>query len=163
MLSLPAETLVAEGFVRQIDSGAFEYFAPDAEVLLSNAFLNTHCLKLTDDEESPSLIGLAFEPAEVSDTPDIEGTLWVDRNTGYLKFLEFGYTWVPFDKGRDGAGGRVEFDVLPGGAWIVRRWWIRMPTIERVRSNAQRGAISTRLLGFKETGAEVTKATRIIR
>jgi len=163
MLSLPAETLVAEGFVRQLDSGGFEFFAPDAEVLLSNAFLNTHCLKLTDHEDSPSLIGLAFEPAKETDVPDIEGTLWVDRSTGHLRFLDFGYTWVPFNKGRDQAGGRVDFDLLPGGAWIIRRWWIRMPTVERMPSNLRRGVSTTRLVGFKETGAEVKNVTRVIR
>jgi hypothetical protein len=156
MQSLPAEILVVEGFVRELESDVYEFLAPDAQVLLSNAFLSTHCLRLTVDPDSPSLIGLAFEPAVESDLPDVEGTLWVDRDTGQLKYLEYGYTWVPFDEGRDRAGGRLEFEVLPSGAWIVRQWRIRMPTVQRT------GSRTARLLGFKETGAIITKVTRAI-
>ncbi|MEJ2238641.1 MAG: carboxypeptidase regulatory-like domain-containing protein, partial [Gemmatimonadales bacterium] len=29
----------------------------------------------------------------------------------------------------DRIGGRVEFEHLPTGPWIVRRWWIRMPVV----------------------------------
>ena len=25
------------------------------------------------------------------------------------------------------ARGRVDFEQLPNGAWVIRRWWIRMP------------------------------------
>ena len=156
MQSLPAEDLVSEGFVRESEGNETEYYAPDAQVLLSNAFLNTHCLKLTADEASPSLIGLAFEPGIEGELADVEGTLWVDRESGELRFLEYGYTRVPFDQGREQAGGRLEFEALPDGAWIVRQWWIRMPTVQRSGLNR------ARLLGFKETGAVITRVTRAI-
>jgi hypothetical protein len=178
MQSLPADTLVAEGFVREIEDGVFEYLAPDAHVLLSNAFLNTHCMKLTDHPATPRLIGLGFEPARDGDLPDVEGTLWVDRESGELRSLEYRYTWVPYDKGREQAGGRVEFEALPDGEWIVRQWWIRMPTVRlttpprapetpfretgvpiTVRLNRPP---QPQLAGFREAGAMITKVTRII-
>jgi hypothetical protein len=157
MQSLPAETLIAEGFVREMENGVFEYLAPDARVLLSNPFLNTHCLRLTAHPHAPTLIGLAFEPAHEGDRPDVQGTLWVDRESGELRSLQYGYTWVPYDRGREQAGGHLEFEPLPDGEWIVRQWWIRMPT---VGLNFPR---PPRLMGFRETGATVTRVTRIIR
>jgi len=156
MQSLPAEDLVSEGFVRESTGRETEVYAPDAQVLLSNAFLNTHCLKLTADPTYPSLIGLAFEPASEGDLADVKGTLWVDRESGELRSLEYGYTRVPFDQGLDHAGGRLEFEALPDGAWIVRQWSIRMPTVRRS------GPFTARLLGFKEIGAVITRVTRAI-
>jgi hypothetical protein len=153
MQSLPAQTLLAEGFVRQPRSGVYEFLAPDAQVLLSNAFLNTHCMRLSANEAEPSLIGLSFEPAHEPEVPDIHGTLWVDRLSGQLRFLEFGYTWVPFGEGLEEAGGRLDFEPLPDGAWIVRQWWIRMPTLRR-------RLLAARLIGFKETGAWITEIRR---
>jgi len=157
MQSLPAETLVEEGFVREVGSDSIEYLAPDAQVLLSNAFLNTHCLELTADPATPSLIGLGFAPQTDGEVPDVVGTLWVDRDTGELRFLEYRYTWVPFGQGLEQAGGRLEFEVLPSGAWIVRRWRILMPTVQRT------GVNSARLVGFKEAGAQVISVSPVIR
>ena len=39
------------------------YWAPDAAVLLSDEFLDTHCFHVTRNERrAPGLIGLAFQP-----------------------------------------------------------------------------------------------------
>jgi hypothetical protein len=157
MRGLPPEDLVEGGFVRELENGTFEYLAPDAEVLLSNAFLDAHCFRLATNEDDPSLIGLAFEPGSDPDLPDVVGTFWVDRMSGALSHLEFRYTWVPFGRGQDRAGGRLDFELIPNGAWIVRRWWIRMPTVERM------DVYRTRLVGFKETGAEVIDVTPVGR
>jgi hypothetical protein len=155
MQSLPAEVLMKEGFVRDLGFGSFEYLAPDAQVVLADAFLNTHCLRLSTRDSLPSLVGVSFEPADETGIPDVVGTLWVDRSTAELRFLEFGYTWVPFNQGRKEAGGRLEFESRPNGAWIVRRWWIRMPTVERL------DAYRTRLKGFREMGAEVITVSSV--
>jgi len=153
MNSPPPEELVEGGFIRPLERDAFEYLAPDARVLLSDAFLDTHCFNLVESESDPLIIGLGFRPRQIDDqVPDVEGTLWVDRETGALKSLDFHYTWVPFDLGIEQAGGRLDFQLIPNGAWIVRRWWIRMPTVTRVFPH-------TRLDGFKETGAEVVSLT----
>lgn len=149
--SLPADDLARNGYRRADGDGdGWVYYAPDAHVLLSDAFLDTHCFRVRRGEkETRGLVGLAFEPLRTQRVPDIEGVLWLDARTAELRFVEFGYTRLPLP--RDAAqGGRVEYERLPGGAWIVRRWWIRMPLLTR---RAQSRALS--LIGVLETGGEV--------
>ena len=55
--SLPADSLVHYGFV-QSDGRDQMYYAPDAGVLLSDPFLDTHCFRLASGREG--LVGLAF-------------------------------------------------------------------------------------------------------
>ena len=63
-VSRPVEELMADGFVQEEEDGTY-YYAPDANVMLSDAFLDTHCLRVRDGEdETAGLIGLAFEPVE---------------------------------------------------------------------------------------------------
>lgn len=125
----PADSLVNGGFAR-ITSRESVYWAPDAEVLLSDAFLDTHCFNLkTDAEGAPGLIGLAFEPVSGRRLPDIGGTLWLDLATSRLERLEFTYRNlnIPRTIQRGGIGGSLEFEALPNGTWIVNSWRIRMP------------------------------------
>jgi hypothetical protein len=129
--SIPARELVEGGFVRIRDDGSWDYFGPDASVLLSDPFLDTHCFRLKEDGDLPGWIGLAFEPSREERRPDIKGTLWVDRETSHLGFLEWEFTNQPPPLNRGDASGRVEFERLPTGAWIIRRWWIRMPMLSR--------------------------------
>ena len=49
-VSRPADSLVAEGFARLSPSESI-YWAPDAGVLLSDAFLDTHCFRLKQDHD----------------------------------------------------------------------------------------------------------------
>jgi hypothetical protein len=123
--SLPAEQLVEGGFVQTSEDGSTSYFAPDAAVLLSDPFLDTHCMRLKDDPDA--LVGLELEPIPGRRLPDIEGTLWVDRTTGYLERLDFRYVNLPAGTGE--LGGEVVFGGLPNGTWVVREWRIRMPRI----------------------------------
>jgi hypothetical protein len=50
------------------------------------------------------------------------------------------------------AGGRIEFERLPGGRWIVQRWWIRMLRTAPDRSGANRRVTQ----GYLEMGGEVS-------
>ena len=59
---LLAEDLLESGFIRRVDDGGFDYFGPDASVLLSDAFLDTHCFRLVAREDLPEAVGLAFDP-----------------------------------------------------------------------------------------------------
>jgi hypothetical protein len=141
--SLSAGELQAHGYVQrryQLETGFIEteYYAPDASVLLSDPFLETHCFSLSANEGAGDLIGVAFEPVRRSGPPNIEGVLWVDRESSELRFLEFTYTPNSW-KRRPLSGGHVEFDRLPDGSWVVARWAIRMPTRR----------------GYIETGAEI--------
>jgi len=129
--SLPAESLATHGYVQITPQGTW-YYAPDARTFLSDAFMRTHCLKPAEPSaERRGLVGLAFEPVEKRDRPDVRGTLWLDARTSELQFLEFAYTGLARNVSEHFFGGRVEFDRLPSGAWVVERWHIRMPKLAR--------------------------------
>lgn len=156
--SLPAEELMAEGFIQRNPDASLQYYGPDASTLLSDIFLDSHCFELETDGDEPGLLGLAFEPVEQRDIPDIQGTLWLDRSSSALQFLEYRYTWAPHPDARRLARGRVDFEELPNGAWIVRKWWIQMPQIGREDPQApwwERAGGRIGVAGIRETGAEV--------
>jgi hypothetical protein len=153
--SLPVDSLLSHGFIRRGENRITEYFGPDASVLLSNPFLNTHCFHLVDGGDRPDLIGLGFRPTR-EEPIDIEGTFWVHRETAQLRFLEFKYVNAPIRFTEGVAGGRVDFERLPDGAWIVRRWWIRMPLRAASWIFGRK-----RLVAIHETGQVVSKITPV--
>ncbi len=153
--SLPVEELLTHGFIRPLEDGVYEFRAPDASVLLSDPFLDTHCFRLTEDPDLPGSVGVAIEPVEGTDLPDIEGTLWLERESAKLQFLEYRYTKVPYPGAHAAAGGMVEFLGLPNGTWIVSNWWIRMPQVTRFRWPGRRAINEYRVTSFKEDGGEV--------
>ncbi|MDX1645659.1 MAG: carboxypeptidase regulatory-like domain-containing protein [Longimicrobiales bacterium] len=128
--SYPAEDLVQKGFVQE-DGRDHVYMAPDASVLLSDPFLDTHCFRVEESgDESSDLIGLRFEPTGENKTvPDISGTLWLDSQTAELRWLEYTYEYLEPERTSDQVGGRVDFRRMPDGTWIVPEWWIRMPVM----------------------------------
>ncbi|MBW3660712.1 MAG: carboxypeptidase-like regulatory domain-containing protein [Gemmatimonadetes bacterium] len=164
-----AERLVREGFVRREGSDLL-YDGPDAATILSDAFLDTHCFRAVPPPEGePGWIGLAFAPDRSPAAVDVEGILWVDRRSSELRRLDFDYVGLPRDLRFDVAGGRVEFERVPTGEWIVRRWWIRMPIVgvsartvaSEMRMDASRNR--PRLLGIEEEGGEVVASSRAVR
>jgi hypothetical protein len=150
--SAPADSLALRGYVQDRDSTTFLY-GPDAELLLSNTFLAQHCFRLERRNDRPGLIGLSFQPISGRRLPDIQGTLWLDEKSAELRFIEYGYTNRDHYLDRRYAGGRTDFERLPNGAWIVRRWYIRGPRLARI---ADTGEI--RVIGTHEEGGEVLDA-----
>lgn len=121
------ERLSAVGFVER-DGDDVLYAAPDADVLLSDRFLEQHCFRLrTLGAPAPGLIGLAFEPVRGRRVPDVQGVLWVDRASAELRLLEYEYTRAPMRGPRGVPGGRMVFRRLADGRWITSAWVIRMP------------------------------------
>ena len=113
------------------------------------------------------LVGLAFEPTGEGKRVDLEGTLWLDEETAELSRLDFDYTGLPPSMGRVEAGGRVEFDRLPTGEWIVPRWSIRMPVVQWAgpdlydhlsMDSAKRGPV---LLAYEEDIGEVLEVVAV--
>lgn len=161
--SIPAQRLAAAGWVQETDEGTM-YYAPDAQLLLSETFMDDHCFYAREGEE-PGSVGLGFEPAPGRDLPEIAGTLWLDATSAELLYLEYRYVNLDLPVRSDAIGGEVAFDRLPDGGWIVRRWWIRMPqiTLERVRSSVP-GRIRPRdrpvLSALKEDGGEIRAVRR---
>ena len=154
--SRPAEDLIENGFVQSDPDGDL-YFAPDAKVLLSDPFLDTHCFKLErGDDEAEGLVGLAFQPVGGRNrVPDIAGTLWIDPGSFELRWLEYRYQNLNADLSSPEVGGRVDFQRLPNGTWIVPEWWIRMPTIAYARDGS--GRRQPYLESYRVSGGIVTE------
>jgi len=131
--SRPAEELIDGGFARRAENGDWLYFAPDAQVLLSDPFLDTHCMSLQQgDDDREGLLGVRFEPVRGRTVPEISGTFWLDAETAELRRLDFRYENLERELDatlNDHVGGEVVFQRLPNGAWIVREWRIRMPLL----------------------------------
>ena len=159
-VSADPEVLARSGYVDGDIMKGSTVFAPDATILLSDRFLDTHCFRIQAPEKGrrDDLIGLAFEPLRLTsdgDRPRVEisGVLWLDRPSAELRYLEFGYVNLPFDADANRAGGRLEFRPLPDGRWIVWRWFIRTPGLER-----REGVYSTQqttIIRVREEGAEL--------
>ena len=130
-----------------------QWHGPDAAVLLSPEFERDHCFQVVSGAGfTAGAIGLAFAPHDGRKLPDIAGTLWVDRETAQLRFVEFEYvnSGLP---GRMNGGGRIEFRRLSTGEWIVSEWSLRYPRI----LVGQRGR-NLQLSGFNEVGGQAGEA-----
>jgi len=147
-----AEFLSEGGYVQGQVTGQLQYYAPDADVLLSNLFLSEHCFRLVEDDDREDQLGLRFEPAAGRRVTEIMGTLWVDTTTAELQALDFRYGEVD-DVPRNESGGLVAFDYLDSGAWIVSEWYIRMPRLG-VPGRIEDGDFE--VIGYVDTGGRVT-------
>lgn len=128
--SVSGDSLSKAGYWRQLPGDSVEYLAPDASALASNAFILDHCFGLAAAPRGrPDLVGLSFVPAPDRRLPDITGTIWLDAKRFELRFVEFRYTRLPTMPNADRVGGEVHFARLGSGAWIVDRWFIRMPQL----------------------------------
>ncbi|HSJ16256.1 MAG TPA: carboxypeptidase regulatory-like domain-containing protein [Longimicrobiales bacterium] len=163
-VSRPVAELLERGFVETTEAGP-RYYAPDARALLSDEFLDAYCFRPAEsDADQPGLVGLSFEPAERRGPAAIRGTLWLDSATYELRYLEYRYTRVEWPEGPvRHLGGRVDFDALPDGNRIVRRWRIRMPVVEeRVNEWAPAGSRRRLVIArLTEQGGEVLETTDI--
>lgn len=159
--SVQPTDLALGGWVQRQGSG-LKFFAPDAEVLLSTSFLGRHCFRLVrSDSAAERLVGVEFEPLPDRRTPDISGVLWVDRENAELKELEYRYANLDLPVETDRAGGRVVFDHLPDGGWIVRSWEIRTPLAELQQTRrGNRRQQRVRLSGLRLEGQQVLAVWR---
>jgi hypothetical protein len=126
--SLSGDSLSRAGFWRQTGSNAMSFFAPDAQALLSLAFLRDHCFSVGEGDrgERDGQVGLVFQPVR-GRRRDIAGTLWLDARTFELQTLEFDWLDLPPVMRHERVGGELRFLRLPDGSVIVRRWSLRMP------------------------------------
>lgn len=128
--------VTSAGWVWEYEDGELAYFGPDAETLLAEPFLRTHCFRLVrSDSANRRIVGIGFEPLPGREVADISGVLWVERASAKLLSLEFSYVKLPIAVKSNRIGGTIEFDVLPDGGWIVRSWEIRTPLTEMERRN----------------------------
>jgi hypothetical protein len=134
------------------------YAAPDAQSLLSDAFVASHCFRAVPG--TGVLVGLAFEPVRDRKVIDVSGTLWVNRLTSELDFLEYRYTRLPDYLARGDLGGRVAFQRLATGAWIVSSWHIRRPQLlrEEIVGAGNTSRFRVKAVAYHERGARVEMA-----
>jgi hypothetical protein len=153
----PAAHLVERGFFEKTDSGSY-LLAPDANVLLSDPFLDTHCFRVHLDATQGDMIGLAFEPVRGRRLPEVKGTLWLHRSSGALSHLEYEYVNLPNRTAQSRSTGRLEFEPLPTGAWIVRRWFLRSPVVgERKLNWGNTTRTEQQIVAVQEDGGEVVR------
>ena len=125
------------------------YYAPDARVLFSEWFLESHCFRV--EEEEADILEVRFAPQRRGHRADIGGRLVIDRRTMELRRLEFEYVGLPRWVPRGKAGGFVELRRLREGAWVPRAWALRAPQPAR-----HQGSSGLKLHAWLETGGQVT-------
>jgi len=136
MKSISGDSLAKVGYWRQQDEDTLVFYGPDDEVLASPEFRAGHCFELiTGKDAIKGFVGLGFRPRRPSSKGGIEGTLWVDAGTFELRFVEFRYDIITIPSNPH-IGGQVHYLRHPSGAWLVRRWFIRMPLFPQVSTLA---------------------------
>lgn len=133
MRSISGDSLARVGFWRAQDADTLVFYGPDADALLSDAFRSGHCFELvTGSGRSRGMHGLEFRPRRVRNTGAIGGTIWIDAGNFELRFVEFRYTNLITVPRNPHLGGEVHFLRHESGAWVVRRWFIRMPQFPEI-------------------------------
>lgn len=155
----PAGDLQRFGYWRPTMSGELNFYAPDAQVLISPEFLGAHCFSLVQEEANGvARVGLAFRPVRDGAAREVEGVLWIDPATRALRTLDYRYTGLPALRGLR-AEGRIAFAALPNGAWVDEQWLIRQPYDRPVS-----GAASASEVVLREGGGFVlTDSARVSR
>ena len=137
------------------------YRAPDAATFLSDQFLRSHCFSaIRGYGQEAGLVGLEFKPARVGGLAELTGVIWLDPKASALRYLNFDYVNLPVPLRIARTTGRVEFQQLPGGQWIVQRWYIRMPRTARVTSTdvGSPTVLRDSLVGYQEVGGTARPA-----
>jgi len=138
-VSRSADSLLTLGYFEETAS-AIRFFAPDASVILSDAFAVSHCFRVAEQPDVlQSWIGLSFRPVNVTrGVVRIRGTLWFDRTSAELRRIEFDYVNLPLAYSGMNARGWIGVIRLSTGEWLLDRWLIHapllVPDIEEVRS-----------------------------
>ena len=144
--SISGDSLVKAGFWRAQDSDTLAFYGPDANALLSDAFQSDHCFELVSGNGlNKGMHGLQFRPRRNRPKGGIDGTIWIDAGTFELRSVEFRYTNLITIPRNSNLGGEVHFLRHESGAWVARRWFIRMPQFPDIEpaAVARGGVIST--------------------
>jgi hypothetical protein len=169
--SRPAEELAERGYLTR-GANREVYHAPDEDVLLSESFAATHCLRLLSDSGGQDVARLRFAPVPGRRQADIAGVLTIDRATSELRRLDFSYVHLPVMDVVGAPGGEIVFRRLPEGSWLIEQWAIWLPVVElrseyppSITPPTARGMparpvplVSTRF-GLQTTGGRVTRVT----
>jgi Carboxypeptidase regulatory-like domain len=125
--AFPLARLRDSGYVTR-DTTGVTYAAPDEEVLLSEEFAVTHCIRARPS--SGDELVLTFEPTRERRLSDVAGSLVLARVSGELRSLAYEYVSIPPEERAAHAGGELTFLHFPSGGWMVQRWVVRAPAFE---------------------------------
>jgi hypothetical protein len=167
--SLPAEQLAEQGYLTR-GAKSETFHAPDEDVLLSDVFAATHCLRILPDSGGDNTVRLGFSPVPNRKQTEISGVLTIDRATSELRRLDFSFVNVPAMDFVGSPGGEIVFRHLPEGSWLIEQWAIWLPVAEtrtdipvdipspntRVPVRRAPANITTRF-GMQTTGGHVTR------
>jgi hypothetical protein len=160
--SLSADSLRKAGYVYTLEDSTRVYNAPDLSVLLSDEFIEDHCLRISKESDARRL-GIDFQPTPTRrNTPEVRGTVWLDRRTNELTELEYGYINRIRQDEEKLAGGTVAFTRMKNGMWAISRWNLRMPAVALAPKYSPTFAVigqELRLDSLKVTGGELVMAT----
>lgn len=127
----------------QVNVAGQAFQVPDASALLAPDFVASHCFSAVRGAGPENgLLGLQFKPATLGEKADLSGVLWLDPTTYSLRHLAFDFVNIPAAVRKARATGRLDFQPLSSGEWIVSRWQVRTP-------RAGNGAT---IAGFHERG-----------
>jgi hypothetical protein len=166
--SRPADELADRGYITRGPNSAV-YHAPDEDVLLSESFGATHCLRILPDSGPDNVVRLGFAPVPGRRQTDIAGVLSIDRASSELRRLDFNFVNLPPLDVVGTPGGEIVFRRLPEGSWLIEQWAIWLPIAEQRADIApalpvpntrmpvrQPPAITTRY-GLQTTGGHVNR------
>jgi hypothetical protein len=167
-VSRPAEELAEHGYItRGPHSEVFH--APDEDVLLSESFGATHCLRILPDSGGVDVVRLGFAPVPGRRQADIAGVLAIDRASSELRRLDFNFVNLPPMDVVGTPGGEIVFRRLPDGSWLIEQWAIWLPVAEQrpdlamapplpnTRIPVRTAPAITSRLGLQTTGGHVNR------
>lgn len=127
----PGHDVRSRGFrVAAGDSAVF--LGPDADVALSDGFLAAHCFRVVRSSGllgRGKRLGLAFAPLDTTQATFLRGTMWLDEASARLDELTYTYVVPGWPERMQRPTGAIAFSALPGGAWVVRDWQMRIPLL----------------------------------
>jgi Carboxypeptidase regulatory-like domain len=122
-----ASDLVRRGFAGDTSVVGF-MFAPDADVLLDDAFSGGYCFRVAEpDRARPDRVGVAFSPADFrKGRVDIEGIVWIDTAARALLDVEFRYVGMQQIAEQFHPGGTISFATAANGVTFIDRWSLHL-------------------------------------
>jgi hypothetical protein len=130
LTSVPPEELASTGYLSRTPTGD-RFQAPHEDVLLSDSFEATHCLRLLPWDATAATLRIGFEPIEGRQVPDVRGIITLDRATLELRRVEFTYTGLTRAGTAGDAGGEITFRRLPDASWITGSWLLTQSIAEQ--------------------------------
>jgi hypothetical protein len=158
-----ASDFVERGFMRGAADG-LTFYAPDADVLLSDAFATGYCFRLmAPNRARPNQLGLGFSAADRKrDRIDVDGALWIDTAARSLRDIEFKFAGLDPNLEQHGPGGTLSFREMSNGTVLIDQWTLRLvgvfhDTVPDITSRDRRGTIRNNFY-VQESGGELAHA-----